>query len=71
MKLINVFLSFILKFFHILFTIIAFVGPLVTNNVLVLAFLFAVNASVIFCFFMLYFGFFIFLYFFKMSSGGR
>ena len=49
MKLINVFLSFILKFFHILFTIIAFVGPLVTNNVLVLAFLFAVNAFVIFC----------------------
>ena len=49
MKLITIFLSFTLKFFHILFTIIAFIGPLVTNDILVLAFLFVVNALVIFC----------------------
>ena len=49
MKLIKVILSYIIKFFHILFTIIAFIGPIVTNNVLVLAVLFVVNALVIFC----------------------
>ena len=49
MKLIKVILSYILKFFHILFTIIAFIGPIVTNNVLVLAVLFVVNAFVLFC----------------------
>ena len=49
MKLIKVILSYILKFFHILFTIIAFIGPIITNNVLVLAFLLIVNAFVLFC----------------------
>jgi hypothetical protein len=49
MKLIKVILSYIIKFFHILFTIIAFIGPIVTNNVLVLAVLFVVNAFVLFC----------------------
>jgi hypothetical protein len=49
MKLVKGVLSFILKFFHILFTIIAFVGPLVTNDMLKLACLFVVNALVIFC----------------------
>jgi hypothetical protein len=51
MKLIKVILSYILKFFHILFTIIAFVGPIITNNILVLAFLFVVNLSVLLCWF--------------------
>ena len=49
MKLVKVFVSFILKFFHILFTIIAFTGPIMTNDVLLLACLFVVNALVIFC----------------------
>lgn len=49
MKLIKVILSFILKFFHIIFIIIAFIGPVMTNNVVVLAFLCVLNAFVLFC----------------------
>jgi len=45
----KVFLSYILKFFHILFTIIAFGGPIMINDVLFLVCLFVANAFVIFC----------------------
>ena len=51
MKLIKVILSYIIKFFHILFTIIAFIGPIVTNNIIALALLFIVNSLVLFCWF--------------------
>jgi hypothetical protein len=51
MKVIKVFLSYILKFFHILFTILAFIGPIMTNNIVVLVFLFLVNSFVLFCWF--------------------
>jgi hypothetical protein len=49
MKLIKVILSYILKFFHILFTIIAFIGPIMTNNVIVLAVIFVLNSFILFC----------------------
>jgi hypothetical protein len=49
MKLIKVVLSYILKFFHVLFTIIAFIGPIMTNNIIVLASLFVVNLLILFC----------------------
>jgi hypothetical protein len=49
MKLIKVILSYILKFFHILFTIIAFIGPIMTNNIIVLAFIFVLNSFILFC----------------------
>jgi hypothetical protein len=51
MKLIKVILSYILKFFHILFTIIAFIGPIMTNNIIGLAFMFVLNSLILFCWF--------------------
>jgi hypothetical protein len=49
MKLIKVILSYILKFFHLLIAIIGFIGPVMTNNIIVLAFLLVLNAFILLC----------------------
>ena len=41
--------SYILKFFHILFTIMSFIGPIMTHNIVILLFLFVLNAFILFC----------------------
>ena len=49
MKAIKVFLSYILKFFHILLTIVSVIGPIMTNNIVILAFQLVVNSFILFC----------------------
>ena len=49
MKVIKVILSYILKFFHILFTIMSVIGPIMTHNIVILVFLFVLNAFILFC----------------------
>ena len=51
MKLIKVILSYILKFFHLLISIIALIGPSISNNILVLVLLFVLNSLILFCWF--------------------
>jgi hypothetical protein len=49
MKLIKIILSYTLKFFHLLIAIIGLIGPIMTNDILALAFLFGLNMVILLC----------------------
>lgn len=52
MKLIRIFLSYIVKFFHLLISLIGLIGPIMTNDILALAFLFGLNMVILLCWYL-------------------
>jgi len=51
-KLINVILSYTIKFFHLLISIVGLIGPIMSNNIILLMFLFLLNTFILFCWFL-------------------